>query len=338
MTITQSLRDENAKSSSIADAIDNLAAVIGGGGVSRRSVRDTDKSGQVVEKIQGGISIKSPEKSTATQETGSIRYAAPYLWFASSTGRADNFAEFFFKCEDDEQITVEFTRGDVETHYSYMQVVDMWTGEELGQYNLNSFDSPKFIVEAGHGLICRAVNTEVGGCFCTMIVSYLPYVDVEPNNLEINQSPVPFSMFGLVPKVLPAPVISVSGGPAIYNTTLSYSFPDGLGVSLPYVDKVAVVIKNIGVPIPLLPVSYGETSIVKYNLGGGVGVGADDSQMIKLAGRMWPSLVGYFIVGEGEGLTSGKAVKVNVTVSHGFYPDPIIYGFGYLLALGREDA
>lgn len=356
MTITQSLRDDNAASGSITDAIDKLALAMAGGFRSVSTRQNTDSTGRIVKQTvfteEGtAVSVKRSERNTAggvKEGTGgtAIQYDGLY-WVINGSFGAHTLS-FIFEVDDDEKVVIKITANNTEAGVGDDIVIENVTlGGQVSIAITSIVDTYTFIGLPGESY---KVTFETGGVMNassngTLTVDYMPELtqalEGEKFNPAWGESPIPSYFQSYVPKLLPTAAISRGGSGLVMNTTFSFAFPNGLRPWFPYtsdfVHRVALVVKFVGVDISInMPVTSMSISIMGYNSFPGLGEALDISgQWTGIVGSgLWPAMVGYFQVDTDWANTWPAIVRLVVNHTAGVY-FPSVPTLGYFIVEGR---
>lgn len=355
MTITQSLRDDNAASGSITDAIDKLALAMGGGFRSVSTRQNTDATGRVVQQTVfnsdgTAVSVKRSERNTGggTKEgTGGTSIVYDGLYWTVNAGYGAHSLEFVFEADDDEKIVIRITANGTEAAAGDdIRILNASLGGEVSLSIQDLSDPYTFIGYPGQSYkVIFETGGGVGSSNGTMIVDYMPELaqalQGNPFSGAWGASTIPEYFQTYVPKLLPSAVISRAGGPALFTTTFSFSFPSGMRPWFPYtsdfVYRVAMVIKYVGIDLGAsLGISGLSVNMLGYTGLPGIGEGIDLTGQWAgvVPGGLWPSMVVYFEV--DTDFENQSPCIVNVVVTHGagaYFPS--VPTLGYFIVEGR---
>lgn len=330
MTITQSLRDDNAASGSITDAIDKLAIAMGGGFRSVSTRQNTDATGRIVQQTlfteEGtAVSVKRSERNTGggTKEgTGGTAIQYDGLYWTMNGSYGAHSLEFVFEADDDEKIVIRLTaNGKEATAGDDIRILNATLGGETSisissltdEYTFLGFpgQSYKVIFEAGGG---------GGNSNGTMTVDYMPELVQAINDpFTIASQIIPSEFYEAIPKLLPTASVLVTGGPAVFSTRLRFMFPQGLrpwfgGSTIAH--QALLVVKFIGgVSLPWAGVTSSSISVLRWEAGFSYGVAISDSEVRQTSSGFWPAFVGYFAF--DDEVFGYTPVSIDMTISHG---------------------
>lgn len=355
MTITTSLRDEDAKSRSITDAIDGLAIAMGGGIRTVSTRQNTDATGRVVGQTAyttsgTAVSVKRSERNTGGGKSASdsIVYDGQFWNMTNSNGA--EVLKIDLICEDFEKVTVRVSANGTEAGVGdLIRIVNTSSGGEVN-YSISTSNDFTFIGLAGESYTLEIICGGSVGSFSngSLIIDYMPElaqaIKGDPFSGAWGASAIPTYFGDFIPKLLPSAVITRSGGPAVFSTTFSFRFADGLRPWFPYptnyVHRVAMVIKYVGIDIsPTLGITDIFVSVLEYDGSPGVGtaISLEEQWSGIVPNGLWPSMVSYFEVDAGSNLANGAPCSVNLIVSHGagaYFPS--VPTLGYFIVEGKS--
>lgn len=331
MTITQALRDDNAASGSITDAIDKLAIAMGGGFRSVSTRQNTDATGRIVQQTVfnsdgTAVSVKRSERNTGggTKEgTGgtSIQYDGIY-WIVNA-GYGAHSLEFVFEADDDEKIVIRITANGTEAaagddiriiNASLGGEVSLHIGDLLDPYTFIGFpgQSYKVVFETGGG---------VGSSNGTMTVDYMPELAQAMSDEFVFGFPeIPSAFVDAIPKLLPSGRTETTGGGVSYDTAITWRFPQGLrpwwGGS-EAVRDVALIIKFIGgISFPINELGIPATiDLQRWENGMSYPLAISDVGAAQTSSGLWPAYVAYFNV--DDEVFPYTPVAITLTITHG---------------------
>lgn len=330
MTISDSMRDENAQSKSITDAIDKLALAMGGGFRSVSTRQNTDATGRIVQQTVfngdgSAISVKRAERNTGGGEkpgTGGTAIVYDGLYWTINSGYGAHSLEFVFEADDDEKIVIKITANGTEAGAGEdIRILNASLGGEVSLHIATLSDPYTFIGFPGQSY---KVIFETGGgggsSNGTMTVDYMPELVPAINDpFTISSQVIPSEFYEAIPKLLPTASVLVTGGPAVFTTRLRFMFPQGLrpwfGGSTA-VHQVLLIVKFIGgISLPWAGVSSSGMSILRWETGSSYAVSISDSEVRQTSSGLWPAFVGYFAV--DDEVFGYTPVSIDMTITHG---------------------